>query len=156
MLLICCFASYSRGADPNSVDAKQRSALHYCVFKNNPEMVKFLVGLQDINLNLVNSFGETPLDLCKSIPESKEVEQILRAAGKRVISLLLFADLFSVRSQVGLVDCEEGRGGCGRGRLHLGGAAGPTGFRAQGAGKEQSAGSVDRPLRQECPVVGCR
>ncbi len=89
----CAWLVYSRGADPNSVDAKQRSALHYCVFKNNPEMVKFLVGLQDINLNLVNSFGETPLDLCKSIPESKEVEQILRTAGAKWGSSIVKKDV---------------------------------------------------------------
>jgi hypothetical protein len=75
-------------------------------------MVKFLVGLvrvscflffrlssltlflqQDINLNLVNSFGETPLDLCKSIPESKEVEAILRAAGAKWGSSIVKKDV---------------------------------------------------------------
>ncbi len=89
----CAWLVYARGADPNSVDAKQRSALHYCVFKNNPEMVRFLVGLENINLNLINSFGETPLDLCKSIPDSKEVETILRNAGAKWGSSIVKKDV---------------------------------------------------------------
>lgn len=107
----CAWLVYSRGADPNSVDVKHRSALHYCVFKNNPAMVRFLVGLDQINLNLVNSFGETPLDLCKSIPDSREVESILRAAGAKAGSSIVKKDVvdaaeggFILAARLGRVD----------------------------------------------------